>query len=244
MKAMIFAAGLGTRLKPLTDTKPKALVEVNGKTMLEHAISKLQDFGVDEIVINVHHFANQIIDFLKQHKNFGIKINISDESKQLLDTGGGLIKAENFFDKRDSFFIYNVDVISDIDLKALYRKHIETGSIATLAVQQRESSRYLLFNDELKLLGWKNTNTDKIIISKGALSNNLIPLAFSGIHVISPRIFKLVKISGKFSMTDVYLKLSIFQRINGFRHDDGFWIDLGTPENIEEAEKFLQNKKL
>lgn len=240
---MIFAAGLGTRLKPLTDTKPKALVEVNGKTMLEHAITKLKHFGVDEIIINVHHFSNQIIDFLKQNKNFEIKIDISDESKQLLDTGGGLMKVEKFLDKTESFFVYNVDVISDIDLGAMYRKHINTGSIATLAVQQRETSRYFLFNDDLKLIGWKNTNSDKQIISRGASDNNLTPLAFSGIHVISPRIFKLVKIAGKFSMTDVYLKLSTFQRINGYRHDNDFWIDLGKPENIKEAEKFLQNKK-
>ena len=240
---MIFAAGLGTRLKPLTDIKPKALVEVNGKTMLEHAITKLQYFGVDEIIINVHHFSNQITDFLKRNKNFGIKIEISDESKQLLDTGGGLMKAEKFLNKTDPFFVYNVDVISDIDLGVMYRKHINTGSIATLAVQQRETSRYFLFNNELKLIGWKNESTGKIIVSRGSSSSNLTSLAFSGIHVISPRIFKLVKIAGKFSMTDVYLKLSTFQRINGYRHDNDFWMDLGKPENIAEAEKFLQNKK-
>ena len=127
---MIFAAGLGTRLKPLTDTKPKALVEVNGKTMLEHAITKLKHFGVDEIIINVHHFSNQIIDFLKQNKNFEIKIDISDESKQLLDTGGGLMKVEKFLDKTESFFVYNVDVISDIDLGAMYRFYCNASSTA------------------------------------------------------------------------------------------------------------------
>ena len=153
------------------------------------------------------------------------------------------MKAEKFLNKTDPFFVYNVDVISDIDLGVMYRKHINTGSIATLAVQQRETSRYFLFNNELKLIGWKNESTGKIIVSRGSSSSNLTSLAFSGIHVISPRIFKLVKIAGKFSMTDVYLKLSTFQRINGYRHDNDFWMDLGKPENIAEAEKFLQNKK-
>jgi len=243
MKAMIFAAGLGTRLKPLTDFKPKALVEVNGITLLEHAIMKLQHFGINEIIINVHHFSNQIIDFLKRKNNFGIHIEISDESDQLLDTGGGLKKASWFFKDNNPLLVYNVDVISDIDLDCMLRSHVQSGALATLAVRQRETSRYFLFNDDMNLCGWKNKKTNEQIISRNS-SGNLIPLAFSGIHVVSPQLFKLMNENGKFSITEVYTRLSTYHDIKGFQHDTDFWIDLGKPESIEEAERSFFNKMI
>ncbi|MFA4851294.1 MAG: nucleotidyltransferase family protein [Bacteroidales bacterium] len=242
MKAMIFAAGLGTRLKPITDNKPKALVEVNGKPLLEHVISRLQKYGYSDIIINIHHFAEQIKDFLKHKNNFGIHIEISDESDELLDTGGGLKKALWFFNDGMPFLVHNVDVLSDVDLESFYQSHIQSNSIATLAVRQRKTSRYFLFDDMLSLCGWKNTNTGEIKISKGN-SDALIPLAFSGIQVLSPEIFELINETGKFSMIDVYLRLATYNRITGFRHNTGYWYDLGKPDSIRDAEYILYKNK-
>lgn len=235
---MIFAAGLGTRLKPLTDNKPKALVEVNGKPLLEHTIEKLQQYGYSDIIINVHHFVDQLKEFLVQKNNFGIHIGISDESDQLLDTGGGLKKASWFFNDNKPFLVHNVDVLSDIDLKILYQSHIQSNSIATLAVKQRDTYRYFLFDDLLNLCGWKNINTGELKISKGN-SDTMTPLAFSGIQMLSPKIFELISETGKFSMIDVYLRLATYNHITGFRHDTGYWLDLGKPDNIKEAENIL-----
>ena len=162
MKAMIFAAGMGTRLKPLTDTMPKALVPINGKPMLEHIILKLKNSGFTQIVINIHHLGQQIIDFLAENNNFGIDIIISDERDYLMDTGGGIKKAKSFFTGKEPFLIHNVDIISNVDLKKLYEKHLETNPLATLLVSKRETSRYLLFNKENKLCGWRNLETGEV----------------------------------------------------------------------------------
>ena len=238
---MIFAAGLGIRLKPLTDNIPKALVEVSGKPLLEHAINKLQQYGYSDIIINVYHFAGQLKEFLKQKNNFGIRIELSDESEQLLDTGGGLKKAAWFFNDNKPFLVHNVDVLSDIDLNALYQLHMQGNSLATLAVRQRDTSRYFLFDEQLYLCGWKNNETGELKISKGN-AGTLTPLAFSGIQIVNPEIFKLINENGKFSMTGVYLRLAASNRVKGFMHDSGYWFDLGKPESIKEAEVILNEK--
>ena len=242
MKAMIFAAGLGTRLKHLTGLKPKALVEVNGKPLLEHAINKLRHYGYSDIIINVHHFAEQIKDYLKHKNNFGVNIEISDESNQLLDTGGGLKKASWFFNDNKPFLVHNVDVLSDIDLTILYQSHIKNNPVATLAVRQRKTSRYFLFDDKLSLCGWKNIDTGELKISKDKV-DELIPLAFSGIQVLNPEIFKLINETGKFSLTDLYLRLATYNHITGLPHNRGYWFDLGKPENITEAEILLKQSQ-
>jgi len=239
MKAMIFAAGLGTRLKPFTDHHPKALAEVNGITLLELAIRKLSSAGIIDIIINVHHFSEQIIDFLQQENNFGINIQISDESDQLLDTGGGLKKASWFFNDNKPFLVHNVDVFSDIDLDLLFHTHMQSCAIATLAVRHRSTQRYFLFNENNQLCGWQNIKTGEQKIAKGN-PENLTQLAFSGIQILHPSIFSLITEEGKFSMTDVYIRLATYQNINGYRHDEGIWIDLGRPENLEEASSYLR----
>jgi N-acetyl-alpha-D-muramate 1-phosphate uridylyltransferase len=239
MKAMIFAAGLGTRLKPITDHMPKALVEVNGITLLEHTIRKLQDFGIREILVNVHHFSEQIISFLKNKNNFGIRIEISDESGQLLDTGGGLKKAEWFFHDNEAVLLHNVDVISDIDLESLCQSHVQSNALATLAVRHRDTSRYFLFNDDSRLCGWENRKTGEKKLT-ASFTSAVVPLAFSGIQVISRPFLDLISESGKFSMTDVYLRLSAYHPIFGYIHDYGNWIDLGKAESLAEAEDILR----
>ncbi|RMG16441.1 MAG: nucleotidyltransferase family protein, partial [Bacteroidetes bacterium] len=186
MKAMIFAAGLGTRLRPLTHHRPKALVEVGGKCLLEIVIRRLLAHGFEEIVVNVHHFAGQVEAFLAQHAGFGARIAISDERSLLLDTGGGLRQAAWFFDEQP-FLVHNVDVLSDIDLTAMYQAHLQSGALATLACRRRQSSRYLLFDEQNHLCGWKNVKSGEVRMSRQVKSCH--PLAFSGIHVIDPNIF-------------------------------------------------------
>ena len=240
MKAMIFAAGLGTRLKPLTDNKPKALVEINGKTLLELAIRKLISSGLNEIIINVHHFADQVIDFLKQNKNFNINIQISDEREMLLDTGGGLKKASWFFDDGKPFLVYNVDILTDLDLKKFYEAHLKSGAMATLAVRARNTSRYFLFDNNNRLCGWENISTgEKKIRIRG--NGELKRLAFSGIQVLSPEIFQYIKQDGKFSIIDVYLDLMAEHKMIGFEHSLSNWIDVGRLENFSEAEKLVNS---
>jgi NDP-sugar pyrophosphorylase family protein len=238
MKAMILAAGLGTRLQPLTLTRPKALVEIKGIPMLELIICKLINEGFDEIIINVHHFVGQIIDFLKAHNQFGISISISDESDLLLDTGGGILKARDFFNDGKPFLIHNVDILSDINLRELYEFHVLNRSLATLAVKDRKTSRSLLVNTDQELCGWKNNQTGQTIISKGE-ETDLTPIAFSAIHVMSPDIFPMISERGVFSIMDVYLSLAKSQRILTWRHDQNFWFDIGRIENLKEAEKYL-----
>ncbi len=239
MKAMIFAAGLGTRLKPLTNDLPKALIEVNGKTLLEHVITRLELFGFTDIVINVHHFADKIVDFLKQDENFGLNIRISDERDKLLETGGGLKKAIPLFAGREPILLHNVDVLSTIDLSAMMMAHRSSGSLATLAVSQRDTSRYLLFNSKNRMAGWKNTETGEI---RGPVrdSENYETLAFSGIHIIDPAIFRLMPDKDVFSIIDLYLQICTKYPIRAFRHNPSQFLDIGKPEQLAKAKDFLK----
>lgn len=241
MKAMIFAAGLGTRLKPITDTIPKALVPVAGKTLLEHIIEKVANEGFDELIINVHHHANKIIDFLKENNNFGLRIEISDEREMLLDTGGGIRKAAHFFNDGKPFLIHNVDILSNANLKALYNKHIEADNIATLLVKDRETSRYLLFNEDERLQGWINTNTGE---TKSPIPNfcpsNYIQHAFSGIHILSPEIFQyMTPYPPKFPIMDFYLENADRIKIGSLLNNDLQMIDVGKLDSLQEAEKLF-----
>ncbi|MCX6251709.1 MAG: nucleotidyltransferase family protein [Bacteroidetes bacterium] len=226
MKAMILAAGLGTRLRPLTDKIPKALVKTGQKTLLENVICHLKEYGIREIIVNVHHFADQVVDYLSENRNFGIEISISDETAQLLDTGGGLKKAAWFFTDDQPFIVYNVDVLSDFDLKQVTDVHNKSAALATLVVRERVTSRYLLFENGNKLCGWKNEATGEVRMSVTTTSE-ICPFAFSGIQVISPRIFSLITEEGKFSITDLYLRLAATEKIVGYIDQESIWKDLG-----------------
>jgi N-acetyl-alpha-D-muramate 1-phosphate uridylyltransferase len=228
MKAMILAAGLGTRLKPFTDSHPKALFVVGGKTLLEHAVDHLKSAGIDEIIINVHHFASQVISYLQENDNFGLNISCSDETGMLLETGGGLKKAAWFFKGCDCAIIRNVDVLSDLDLNKMAICHMKSGALATLAVRNRKTSRYLLFDHEMQLCGWENRETGECRMSRD--SAQVQPLAFSGIQVISPEIFPLITEEGKFPLTDLYLRLAKEQRITGYPEEGDVWQDVGKYE--------------
>ncbi len=233
MKAMIFAAGLGTRLRPLTNDRPKALVEVGGYPLLEIALRRLLAFGYEEVVVNVHHFADQIEDFLQRNNNFGAVIHISDERKQLLDTGGGLRKAAKWLQGGDSFLVHNADILTDLDLHALRRAHDASGALATLAVRDRKTSRYLLFDEEGLLSGWKNANTGAEKISRAVPSTTA--LAFSGIQYLHPRLFDYMPEQEAFSIIDVYLNAARSAKIAGFRHEHSQWLDVGKPDALEPA---------
>lgn len=232
MKAIVFAAGLGTRLKPLTNTRPKALVELNGVPLLEIAIRKLKHFGFDEIIVNIHHFGEMIIDFLKAKNNFDIHIEISDERDFLLETGGGLKKA-SWFLKEEPFLVYNADILTDMDLKAFYEEHLRSKALATLAVRKRATSRYLQFDADNILCGWTNVKTGEVRSSRPG--KDLQNLAFSGMHVISPEIFDKMPDKQKFSIIDTYLEAAKDFEIKAYPHDDDLWVDVGKPESLEKA---------
>ena len=238
MKAMILAAGLGTRLKPFTDNHPKTLALVNGKTLLQRNIEYLAGFGIKDVIVNAHHFANQIIELIKKNKGFGSNITISDESDAILETGGGLKKAGWFFsDSNLPFVLINADVLTDMDLGAMIAQHKKLLPIATLAVTSRKTSRYFLFDEMPNLCGWKNEKTGEQKISREA--SKFSQKAFSGIHVISPKIFSLMKMSGKFSMVDVYLELAKTQAITAYDHSNTKFIDVGKPASILKAEELF-----
>jgi NDP-sugar pyrophosphorylase family protein len=239
MKAMIFAAGLGTRLRPLTNTTPKALVEVNGIPLLEIVLTRLQRYGFQDIIINIHHFADRISAFLHAKKNFGLNIHLSHERDHLLDTGGGLKNASWFFDDGAPFLVHNVDILSDIHLQEFYRTHLDTSALATLAVTSRNSTRCLLFDQHNTLCGWKNRQTQQVKMARTTLSEP-IPLAFSGIHVISPSIFTMMPEQKIFSIIDVYLRVAATEKIVAFQHHHTLWIDLGKKENLSQASKILR----
>ena len=283
MKAMILAAGLGTRLRPLTDTRPKALVEVAGRTLLEITLTRLSSFGVRDFIINVHHFPDMILDYLKAHNNFGLHIEISRE-EHLLDTGGGLKKASWFFlqdsaHKEEPFILHNVDVISTIDLRRMLEFHNGKQALATLAVQHRKSSRQLLFDADLRLCGRRASFDQEPELVRRNLANtpreSAVPqpsetsppchaerseesafsesqagrsqppqaLAFSGIHIISPRLLRLMEEQGVFSIIDCYLHLSARgEEILAFPADDAYWRDLGRPEDLAQAAKDLNQR--
>jgi NDP-sugar pyrophosphorylase family protein len=253
MKAMILAAGMGTRLRPLTNDRPKALVEVRGRTLLETTLTRLQSFGIRDVIINVHHFAEMVVEYLKAHNNFGMNIEISWED-DLLDTGGGLKKASRFFvsDSQDEpFIVHNVDVLSSIDLSAMVKFHRENQALVTLAVQARHSSRYLLFDDDLQLCGRRaagETGAEIVCPMEQATE-----LAFCGIHVVSPRIFSVAaraRMSAghpheehAFPIIPVYLRLAgLGERFLAYRADKDYWRDLGTLESLKRAAEDLEQR--
>ncbi len=240
MKAMIYAAGLGTRLRPLTNDKPKAMVEAAGKPLLEWAILRLISFGYTQIIINVHHFGQSIVDFITQKESFGIEIMISDERDQLLDTGGGLKNASVYFqDDRAPFLLTNVDILTDMDLWDFRKIHEKSNALATLAVRNRTTSRYLLFDQKNQLCGWKNVRTNELKISKPT-TENPNPLAFSGIQMVDPSIFPLISEEGVFSTIPLYLRLAQNHTIIGHNHDQDFWLDVGKPEQLAEGDFILR----
>ncbi len=239
MKAMIFAAGLGTRLNDETSGKPKALVDVGGKTLLQRAIEKLKNEGVSEIVINVHHFSNLVISFLKNN-DFGIKIHISDETEKLLDTGGGLKKAEVYLEGDEPILIYNVDIISNLNLKLLLKDHLKTKALVTLAVRNRETQRYFKFDQNKQLVGWINKKTGESKISRPENFENAIEMAYSGIHIVQPEIFSLMPETDRFSITNFYLELAKTHSIKGYFDDSDLWMDVGKPEQLEEARRLFR----
>ncbi len=227
MKAMIFAAGLGTRLRPITNNIPKALVPYKGKPLLQHVIEKLKFYGFDQIVINVHYFADQIIDFLTQNNNFGLTIHISDETGELLETGGGLYKARKFLDGHEPFLLHNVDIISDLNLLEFYNA-MPGDAIAMLATQKRDAGRILLFSQaENFLCGWQNKKTGETITARNNCPSP-VEMSFSGIHVVSPRIFDYLW-EGKYSITKAYLQIAAKERIAYYDHTGGEWKDMGKP---------------
>jgi NDP-sugar pyrophosphorylase family protein len=243
MKAMILAAGLGTRLRPLTDDRPKALVTLAGRTLLEIALTRLRAFGVREVIVNAHHYAEMIGETLKANDHFGMRIEVSREI-ELLDTGGGLKKAASFFlDSSGSldqpFILHNVDVISTIDLGRMMRFHAEQDALATLAVQDRVSSRHLLFDEQGRLCGRNAGQAELVRPVEQALA-----LGFCGIHVLSPRIFAKMSEEGAFSIIDAYLRLAAEgEKIVAFRADEWYWRDLGRPENLLQAARDMESGK-
>lgn len=242
MKAMIFAAGLGTRLRPLTNDRPKALVEVGGLSLLEIALRRLRGHGVREIIVNVHHFADQVEAYLRGRADDGLSIAVSDERARLLDTGGGLKKATWFFADGAPFFVVNADILTDLDFSAMYRAHLRTGALATLAIRQRPSSRVLLFDDNLSLCGWRNNKTGA---ERWRLPDTMArPFAFSGVQVLSPSIFGLFPEADVFSTIDVYLSAPPDRLIQGWRHDESFWLDVGKPDALAEAEAWVRKQAI
>lgn len=243
MKAFIFAAGLGTRLKPITDTMPKALVPVAGKPLLEHVITKLIGQGFNEIIINIHHFPDQIISFLKAKNNFGIRIEISDEREALLDTGGAIRKAAWFFDDGKPYLVHNMDILSNADLHALYNEHVHSGCLATLVVSERDTLRYLLFDENMHLNGWTNIQTGEVKPQGLANAGDYRKLAFSGMQVLSPEIFRLMNGMGeKFPIMDFYIANASTQTISGYIPGNFKMLDVGKLNVLEQAEQFVREQ--
>jgi NDP-sugar pyrophosphorylase family protein len=242
MKAMILAAGLGTRLRPLTNDRPKALVEVAGHTLLEITLRRLASFGIQEVIVNLHHFSDMVVDYLNKNNNFGMRIEISREDDLLLDTGGGLKQAAWFFlqdgPAQEPFLLHNVDVISTIDFVRMLTFHRDNDALATLAMQQRETSRHLLFDERGRLCGRQTgANAPEMVRP----SQQPTALAFAGIHIISPQLLSLITEQGVFSIVTTYLRLAAEgHRILAFRAADYYWRDLGKPENITQATADLE----
>lgn len=237
MKAIIFSAGLGTRLKPYTNNTPKALVPLNGKPLLWHAIQAVAKAGISEVVINIHHFGQQIIDYVKANE-FPISITFSDERDELLETGGALHKAKQLLQNHGSFLAMNVDVISSVDIEKVIACHQNHNPLATLVVRRRQTSRYLMFNEAMQLTGWQNISTSEQKVARLDFDQST-PYAFSGIQVISSRIFESMEETGKFSIIDLYLRLAKTEEIKGYLDQSDYWLDLGKPGQIEEAESIL-----
>lgn len=236
---MVFAAGLGTRLRPLTDTMPKALVPINGTTLLEHVLVKIKQAGIQEVVVNVHHFSQQIIDFLEEKQNFGISIQISDESNELLETGGGLRKALTLLGENEPILLHNVDILSNLNLSELITTHQATDG-ATLVVSKRNTSRYLLFDENMALAGWHNVKTNELRPSS-VNWESLHALAFSGIQIVSPQLLSsMADMPKRFSIIDFYLKMMNIMPIRAYIPSDYRMIDVGKIDTLNTAEEFIQ----
>ena len=248
MKALIFAAGLGTRLKPLTDDRPKAMVEIAGKPMLQHVLERVAAAGFDDITINIHHFGETIIEFMERNKNFGLNIHISDERGQLLDTGGGILKARQWLDGDEPFLVHNTDIISTLDLTAFYDYHCKHDALATILVKERKTQRYFLFDENDRLRGWTNKATGEIKPDAQKLQDmSLKELAFGGLHIISPRIFpeleRFRRKNGeeKFSIVPFYIKQCSHHLIQGYHPDEEYqWLDIGKPETLAQAQELME----
>ena len=238
--AMLFAAGLGTRLKPFTDKHPKALALVHGKTLLQHNIEYLQQFEIRKVVVNVHHFADQIIQVIHENKGWGSKVLISDETQEVLETGGGLKKAAHFFEDYQHVIVMNVDMLTNLDLNKMLSFHISRNALSTLAVTKRNTSRYFLFNAQHELCGWMNKTTKELKGVEQFDENKLQALAFSGIQIIQTKLISLMSRTGKFSLVDVYLDLMKDYTIRAFDHSDDKLIDVGKPESIALAEAMFK----
>jgi NDP-sugar pyrophosphorylase family protein len=235
MKAMIFAAGLGTRLGKITLTIPKSLVDINGKTALHLAVEKCSASGFNDIIINVHHFADMVEDEVRRLNKKGFKISVSDERSMLLGNAGGLFKAREFFDK-GPFLLFNVDIVTDLDLSLLYNFHIEKKGLATLAVRHRQGNRFYLIDKEGLIKGWRNRLTGEQILA-GTSGDDLSEIAFSSIHIAEPEIFNYMT-EGVYTFTDLYLNLAADHKIYTLKHDEGYWYDIGTPENLKDVRDF------
>ncbi|WP_340114739.1 nucleotidyltransferase family protein [Maribellus mangrovi] len=236
MEAMIFAAGLGTRLEGETADKPKALVDVGRKPLIQHAIEKLVNAGASKIVVNVHHYAELLTGFIKGH-SWGVDVQVSDESGRLLETGGGLKKAAPLFSGKEAILIYNVDILSSLNLRLLYQSHLESSALATLVVRDRETSRYLKFDEEMKLSGWLNKSSGETKISRPDVFEQSKELAFSGIQIVQPEIFELFPSEDRFSITDWYLELAKTKTIKGYFDASDLWMDVGKPAELKAARK-------
>jgi NDP-sugar pyrophosphorylase family protein len=236
MKAMIFAAGMGRRLGKITESIPKALVDINGKTVLHRAVEKCSSSGFDDIIINVHHFADQVEEEVKKLNNAGYRISLSDERDKLLENGGGLYKARDFFDKTP-FLLYNVDIISDLDLSLLYKLHLDKKGLATLAVRHRPGKRFLLVDDNGQMRGWRNVSTGEQL-PVDLKSDGLSEIAFSSMHIVEPEIFNYMH-EGIYSMITLYLNLLPKHNIYSLKHDEGYWVDVGTPESLDYVRRLL-----
>ncbi len=238
MKAMILAAGLGSRLRPLTDSIPKALIPVNGKPLLQRVVEKLKAQGINELIVNVHHLGEQVVRFIRENQSFGLRIEISRES-ELLDTGGGIKQAAWFFDDGRPFLVHNVDIITDLDIPAMLTAHVQTGALATLAVRKRKTNRYFLFDKDRRLCGWEavNTGEQKIVASR---AKDLQRFSFMGVHILSPEIFSLFPEQKAFSIVPVYLDMaSQGKPVYAFPANDCNWLDVGKPETLKQASKFI-----
>ena len=237
-KAMIFAAGLGTRMKPFTEKHPKALAPVNGKALLQRNIEYLKSYGIRDIIVNVHHFADQIIRFLEKNRNFGLNITVSHEDVEPLETGGGLKKASWFFaDCKSPFIVMNADILTDMDLDKMYTFHKKHKGLVTLAVTQRKTSRNFLFDEKQLLIGWQNNKTGEQRMARTSLIT--YPGAFTCVHIIEPEMPSLITQEGKFSIIDTYLELAKTNDIYLYDHTGDVVVDVGKPESIQRAEEFF-----
>jgi N-acetyl-alpha-D-muramate 1-phosphate uridylyltransferase len=237
MKAMIFAAGMGKRLGRITENIPKALVDINGKSALQMAVEKCTQYGFDDIIINVHHFAEMVEEEVSRLNNMGFRISVSDEREMLLENGGGLYKARKFFNN-DPFLLYNVDIVSDLDLSKLYRTHIGKKGIATLSVRNRPGKRFFLIDKSGILRGWRNIETGEEILTS-QLSEGLDQIAFSSMHIVEPEIFNYMY-EGKYTLTTLYLEVAGKRDIYTLNHDEDYWFDIGTPEKLDSVREYLK----